>query len=90
MNQQPQASNRPLDQLRAIDFAIQETVLYLDAYPDCREALDYYHKLIAERKQICADYRQMGGNPLTVLDNQSRDSWDWINGPMPWEPEANE
>jgi hypothetical protein len=24
-----------MKQLQALDFAIQETVLYLDAYPDC-------------------------------------------------------
>ena len=40
---------RERESLRAINFAIQETVLYLDAYPCHPEALAYYHTLIEER-----------------------------------------
>ena len=39
-----------LKKLRAIDFALQETVLYLDAYPQNKQALRYYHRLIKERE----------------------------------------
>ena len=51
MNQN-QYSNccREREQLRAINFAIQETVLFLDAYPCHPEALCYYHALIEERE----------------------------------------
>jgi hypothetical protein len=47
--------------LRALDFAIQETVLYLDAYPECRQALDYYHRLMEERKAAMAEYENACG-----------------------------
>ena len=36
-----------MDFLRKLDFCIQETVLYLDAYPDCRQALEYYRETLA-------------------------------------------
>ncbi len=75
--------------LRAIDFAINDTVLYLDAYPDCRQALDYYHRLIAQRKAILEKY-QGQCPPMTFYGNESRDSWDWTMTPWPWEPDANE
>ena len=74
--------------LQAIDFAIQETVLYLDAYPDHAEALKYYHALMDQRNQIAAAYEKQCG-PLTMYGNQSRNSWDWISGPWPWEIDAN-
>ena len=77
-----------LEMLRAIDFAIQETVLYLDAYPNHAEALKYYHALIDQRKQLAAGYEKQCG-PLTMYGNQSRNSWDWISGPWPWEIDAN-
>ena len=77
-----------LDLLRALDFAIQEVVLYLDAYPNCAEALSYYHKLVKERQQACEYYERSCG-PLTFYGNLSTTSWDWISGPWPWEADAN-
>ena len=77
-----------LSHLQALDFAIQETVLYLDAYPECSEALTYYHALIAEREKALALYEKQCG-PHTVYGNVSRTSWDWVRGPWPWEPDAN-
>ena len=77
-----------LDLLRALDFAIQETVLYLDAYPDSHEALEYYHRLIEQREQVCKHYESTCG-PLTIYGNVSKNSWDWTSNPWPWEAEAN-
>ncbi len=79
---------KQLDTLRAIDFAIQETVLYLDAYPNHPEALEYYHALIAQREKLTAAYESSCG-PLTIYQNRSRSSWDWVKGPWPWEADAN-
>lgn len=73
-----------LQQLRALDFAIQETVLYLDAYPDCQEALSYYHKLIDKRRPLMQRISEHCG-PQTMLDNESPDEWQWVKTPWPWE-----
>ena len=77
-----------MKQLRAIDFAIQETVLYLNAYPENRQALEYYHQLMEQRKTLMSAYEKSCG-PITMYGNTSRNSWDWVKGPWPWEPEAN-
>ena len=74
--------------LQMLDFAIVDTVLYLDAYPACAQALEYYHKLLAEREQVAKQYAEACG-PLTAWDNVSRKSWDWAKGPWPWQTEAN-
>ena len=77
-----------LRKIQEIDFSIYETILYLDAYPDCREALAYYHSLLAQRKGVVAQYEREVG-PLTAFSNVSQTSWDWVKTPWPWEYDAN-
>lgn len=73
-----------LRKIQEIDFSIYETVLYLDAYPSSREALSYYHTLLAQRKALMAQYEKDHG-PLTAFGNQAQGSWDWIKSPWPWQ-----
>ena len=73
-----------LRKIQEIDFSLYETVLYLDAYPDCAEALAYYHTLLSQRKGVVAQYEREVG-PLTAFSNSSRTSWDWIKSPWPWQ-----
>ena len=73
-----------LERLRQVDFALYETVLYLDAYPNCRKALAHYHTLLEMRKKLTAEYEAAHG-PLNCFGNESRESWDWTATPWPWE-----
>ncbi len=74
--------------LRQVDFAITEVVLYLDAYPECNKALDYYHRLVDEREQLVSAINSQCG-PMTHYGNVSKDSWHWIDSAWPWKYEAN-
>ena len=74
--------------LQKVDFAITETVLYLDSYPDSKEAMNYYKKLVAEREALMARL-SAAGEPLTHFDNADATAWHWVKGPWPWQPEAN-
>ena len=89
INANRRACAAKLEKLRALDFAIQETVLYLDAYPQNQQALSYYHQLIKQRNRLMEEYETTCG-PLTMYGNRSANSWDWIEAPWPWEREANE
>ena len=89
----PQNGNTTKDRslqkrLQELDFSIVDTVLYLDAYPHCHKALEYYHKLVAERDALLEEMAKQG-TPVTNFENASRKSWDWTNGPWPWELDAN-
>lgn len=77
-----------LDSLRAVDFALYDTILYLDAYPESKKALEYYHRLIEERSVLVSEYEKKFG-PLTPYDNASKSEWQWTAEPWPWKPEAN-
>ena len=82
------SSKSPMEKLRAIEFAIVDTALYLDVYPECKSALDHYHKLMAEREALAAVVNKTCG-PLTINDNHDKSKWTWVKGPWPWEPDAN-
>ena len=73
--------------LQALDFAIVETALYLDVYPDCKKALEYHKRLLKERKMV-AEALQGSCGPTTAWEEQT-DGWAWVKGPWPWEPDAN-
>lgn len=70
--------------LARLDFAILELALYLDSYPDNADALDYYGKLVAERKEAAAAYEAACG-PITVYDNKNPALWEWGQRPWPWQ-----
>jgi hypothetical protein len=74
--------------IQEIDFAIYETVLYLDVYPYNSDALEYYHSLIHQREHLIAEYEK-NHTPMTAFGNKNKSSWDWIASPWPWEPSAN-
>ena len=72
-----------MEQIRAVDFALYETVLYLDVYPHSCDALETYRKLSAQSEALHAEYEASCG-PLTAFGNRG-DTWDWMSGPFPWE-----
>ncbi len=75
-----------MEQIRAVDFALYETVLYLDVYPHSCDALETYRKLKAQSDALHAEYESVCG-PLTAFGNKG-DSWDWMGKPFPWEYDA--
>ena len=79
---------RLMEQIRAVDFALYETILYLDVYPHSCDALETYHKLNAQRRELYSAYEAACG-PITAFGNESTTSWDWTDQPSPWEYDAN-
>lgn len=77
-----------LRHLQAEDFAIYEVALYLDGHPHCKKALKYYHEHKRIKEMLTAEFEQRFG-PLSICTNHSEEGWDWVNGPWPWEKEAN-
>lgn len=74
--------------LKQVEFALTDVTLYLDAYPQCSEALAYYHRLREERNSLVEAINSQCG-PLTILDNVNTNTWQWIDGPWPWMIDAN-
>lgn len=70
--------------IQEVDFAIYDTVLFLDAYPCSEEALAHYHSLLNTRNMLVAEYERAVG-PLTMNGNESTTTWSWTKTPWPWE-----
>ncbi len=65
-------------------FALNETVLYLDTHPKCRQALRHY-KIYRDRLLEAMNAYEENYGQLTVNGGKSCDSWQWVNEPWPWE-----
>ena len=73
-----------IKRIRELDFAILETALFLNAFPDNAEALSYYRELTCIYEKLREEYN-VGCGPLTLYSNKSEDKWEWGNKPWPWE-----
>ena len=77
-----------LKEIQAEDFALYETVLYLDAHPTCKTALEYYAQHKNAAKALRDEYEALYG-PLTIYGNASNACWHWVDSPWPWQKEGN-
>ena len=79
------SKERLMNQIQAYCFAVYDALLYLDAYPDSKEALCYYNKYKNLEQRAVQEYEQKYG-PITMPTDAS--SWEWTNGPWPWQLEG--
>ena len=86
-NNRESTKERLLRSVSAYSFMAYEALLYLDAYPECKSALDYYCKLKEERRAVADAVNEKCG-PITAMNNGCS-SWDWVKSPWPWEYGAN-
>ena len=74
--------------IQAIGFAKTEAGLYLDAYPGCTAALEYYNRLNEEYKMLAEQYENEYG--ALVQGGAPTDKWSWVEGIWPWQIESKE
>ena len=83
----------------ALSFAAWELRLYLDTHPDDEKALAAYKQLCAAQGNVCGYacntaqgrmQNQASNGCAQPQRNVCGDkTWTWVNGPWPWEYEAN-
>ncbi|MEG1743447.1 MAG: spore coat protein CotJB [Clostridia bacterium] len=69
--------------MQEIEMVVHETVLYLDAHPNSKKALDFYKKSKEIRDNLYEDYVKNFA-PLYAEDVR-QDYWSWIDSPWPWQ-----
>lgn len=74
-----------LKNVQISDFELVEANLYLDAYPHCTKALEYFYTA-RERADYCRKEYEKKYGPLTAASNTGN-TWKWIDSPWPWECE---
>ena len=65
-------------------FALDDTRLFLDTHPNCKEAIEYYNKAQAVREEAWNEYTGKFG-PMSFYEVSDENYWEWNQGPMPWE-----
>ena len=76
------AKREMLQEIRCLEFAINELALYLDTHPDDQKALCLHRKYCKEVKDLKDKYQKVFG-PLTI--NLPCNKWRWLEEPWPWE-----
>ena len=71
-----------IENIRCLDFAINELALYLDTHPEDEKALCLHKKYCKEVKELKDKYQKVYG-PLTI--NYPCNKWRWLEEPWPWE-----
>lgn len=71
-------------QIQMYSFAVYDALLYLDAYPDSKSALEFYNKYKKAEARAIAEYESRYGK---IRLSDSEGSWQWTNGPWPWQNE---
>jgi spore coat protein JB len=72
-----------LKKIQALSFAKVETELYLDVYPDNREALNYYKDTLDALSAAMEEYQNKYA-PI-VASGVTGDTWTWVKGQWPWQ-----
>ena len=77
-----------LKRIQKHGFALIEANLFLNGHPYCAKALEYFKCQKALYDKYVAEYEETYG-PLTANSISNCDGWKWVQGPWPWEREAN-
>ena len=76
---------RMMKAYQAYSFAAHDTLLYLDMYPNCKNALESYNKYNKLAMRAKAEYESKYG-PITPPSEAN--SWGWTCSPWPWQIEG--
>lgn len=81
-NQNHCSKEELLNQIMALNFAINDLALYLDTHPQDQNAIRKHCEYSEKQISLTAEYQKLYG-PLTI--NFMSNTWDWIDEPWPWE-----
>ena len=74
-----------LTELDSLEFALVDLNLYLDVYPDDREAIQLFNQYRIERQDLLNQYQNKYGPILISSEALNQAPWMWNNRPWPWE-----
>ena len=78
-----------LNAIRKLQFFAIDLNLYLDNFPNCKDAIDDYKLISSKLRKFIWDYEQSYG-PLSNFGSAYIQNPDaWIDTPWPWENASN-
>ncbi|MFW6308529.1 MAG: spore coat protein CotJB [bacterium] len=73
-----------LKEIMQLQFAVIETVLYLNTHPEDRTVLDLHNNYARRLHRLMHKYQEEYG-PLTSSHPDADYPWQWIDEPWPWD-----
>ena len=73
--------------LQELKFTIIDLIEFLDSHPKNKKAFECFKDMAEQYKVLRSEYVSKYG-PLTWTDTAQKDTWEWVNGPWPWEVEV--
>jgi len=74
-----------LTNLDSLGFAMIDLNLYLDVFPDDKNALNEYNQYRKQKEQLLKQYESKYGPIVLSSDALNVCPWAWDNKPWPWE-----
>lgn len=74
-----------LTYIDAFSFACNDLSLYLDVYPDDKDAIMMFNQYRQNLKEYMDTYQNKFGPITKSSDSLNAYPWKWINSPFPWE-----
>lgn len=74
-----------LTDIDSLEFALIDLILYLDVYPDDKNAIELFNKYRNEQNELLHTYQNEFGPILLNSDSLNNMPWMWDNKPWPWE-----
>ena len=74
-----------LTDIDSLEFALIDLNLYLDVYPDDKNAIELFNKYRNEQNELLHTYQNKFGPILLNSDSLNNMPWMWDNKPWPWE-----
>ena len=74
-----------LTDIDSLEFALIDLNLYLDIYPDDKDAIMLFNKYRNEQNELLHNYQNEYGPILLNSDALNNMPWMWNNKPWPWE-----
>lgn len=73
-----------LVQIQELGFALKELGLYLDTHSEDTEAVALFNRYAEQYEDAITQYQQSGAS-LTQLQSAMGGTYEWLQGPWPWE-----
>jgi spore coat protein JB len=74
-----------LHELQAVDFVMNDLVLYLDTHPDDQQALSQFNQFQRRKQTLTQQYEASFGAISCAVSGHVGQRWTWTDSPWPWQ-----
>lgn len=74
-----------LHELQAVDFVINDLVLYLDTHQDDQQALSQFNQFQRRKQTLTQQFEASFGTLGGSGGGQAGQRWTWTESPWPWQ-----